>query len=130
MFEFDVDPAFDEGDELKDARLGLRFSRELQVDGGHIKLPVSQEWLISAAKTDLIERSVLVESIAPGRDWGGTLSGELGRAFEYNVGVFEGDSRTSTRRAGTTAAARLVLKPAAWLDLGDPSRRATSSPTR
>ena len=118
VFEFDVDPAFDEGDELKDARLGLRFSKKLQVDGGHIKLPVSQEWLISAAKTDVIERSVVVESIAPGRDWGGTLSGELGRSFEYNVGVFEGDSRTSTRRAGTTAAGRLVLKPAGWLDLG------------
>ena len=118
VFEFDVDPAFDEGDELKDARLGLRFSRELQIDGGHIKLPVSPEWLTSAAKTDFIERAAVVESIAPGRDWGGMLSGELGRALEYSAGVFEGDARTSTRRAGTTAAGRLVLKPSGWLDLG------------
>ncbi len=60
----------------------------------------------------------MVDSIGPGRDWGGTLSGELGRALEYNAGVFEGDSRTSHNRAGTTAAARLVLKPSGWFDLG------------
>ena len=116
VFEFDVDPAFDEGDELKDARLGLRFGKEFEVDAGHIKLPVTQEWLSSAAKTDMIERAMLVNSLAPGRDWGVTASGELG-AFEYNVGVFEGDSRTNPRRAGTTGAARLLLK-ASWLEVG------------
>jgi phosphate-selective porin len=118
VFEFDVDPAFDEGDELKDARLGLRFARELEIDGGHMKLPVSPERLTSAGKTDFIDRAVVVESLAPDRDWGGLLSGELGRALEYSAGVFEGDDRTSSRRAGTTAAARLVLKPSGWLDLG------------
>ena len=117
VFEVDVDPAFDEGDELKDARLGLRFSRELELGGGHLKLPVTQEWLISAAKTDVIERAVLVDSIGAGRDWGGMLSGELGRVLEYRAGVFEGDSRTSRTRAGTTAAARMVLKPWKWLDV-------------
>jgi phosphate-selective porin len=116
VFEFDVDPAFDEGDELKDARLGLRFGKEFEVDAGHIKLPVTQEWLGSAAKTDMIERAMVVNSLAPGRDWGVTAAGELG-AFEYNVGVFEGDSRTNPRRAGTTAAARLLLK-ASWLEVG------------
>ena len=118
VFEFDVDPAFDEGDELKDARLGLRFAKQLGIDGGHIKLPVSPEWLSSAAKTDFTERAAVVESLAPGRDWGGLLLGELGRALEWSAGVFEGDSRTSSRRAGTTAAARLVLKPSGWLDFG------------
>ncbi len=118
VFELDVDPAFDEGDELKDARLGLRFSKRLEIDGGHMKLPVSPERLTSAGKTDLIDRAVVVESLAPDRDWGGLLSGELGRALEWSAGVFEGDDRTSSRRAGTTAAGRLVLKPAGWLELG------------
>ena len=116
VFEFDVDPAFDEGDELKDARLGLRFSKKLEINVGHIKLPVTQEWLTSAAKTDMIERSMLVNSLAPGRDWGVTASGDLG-ALEYNLGVFEGDSRTSSRRAGTTAAARLLVK-GSWIEVG------------
>ena len=129
VFEFDVDPAFDEGDELKDARLGLRFSRELEIDGGHIKLPVSPEWLSSASKTDFIERAVVVDSIGPGRDWGGTLSGELGRALEYNAGVFEGDSRSSprsrrhdrSRPAGAQAVGHGSISEA-------PSRRATWPP--
>jgi len=117
-FEIDVDPAFDEGDELKNAWLGLRLTKALQVSGGHIKLPVSPEWLSSASKTDFIERATVVQSLAPGRDWGGLLSGELGRALEYSAGVFEGDARTSPRRAGTTVATRLVWKPSGWLDLG------------
>lgn len=117
-FELDVDPAFDEGEELKDARLGLRVSRALELHGGHMKLPQSPERLTSAAKTDFIDRAALVESLAPDRDWGGQIQGELGRALEYAAGVFEGDSRTSPRRAGTTAVGRLVLKPARWLALG------------
>jgi phosphate-selective porin len=116
VFEFDVDPAFDEGDELKDARLGLRFGKELEINVGHMKMPVTHEWLISASKTDMIERSMVVSSLGPGRDWGVTAAGELG-ALEYNLGVFEGDARTSLRRAGTTAAAKLVLK-SSWLEVG------------
>jgi phosphate-selective porin len=117
-FEFDVDPAFDEGDELKDARLGLRLAKALRVDGGHIKLPMSPEWLSSASKTDFIERAAVVGSLAPGRDWGGLLQGGLGKAAEWSAGVFAGDTRSGSSRAGTTAAARLVLRPAGWLDLG------------
>jgi phosphate-selective porin len=116
-FELDVDPAFDEGDELKDARLSLRLAKPLVITGGHVKLPVSPERLTSAAKTDFIERAAVVQALAPDRDWGGLAGGELGRALEWSAGVFEGDGRASARRAGTTAAARLVLKPAGWLDL-------------
>ena len=118
VFEVDVDPAFDPGDQLKDARLGLRFAKQLEIDGGHIKLPVSPEWLSSAAKTDFVERAAVVDSLAPGRDWGGVASGQLGRFVEYRGGVFEGDARSSDKRAGATAAGRLVLKPSGWLDLG------------
>lgn len=117
-FELDVDPAFAKGDELKDARLTLRFARALRASGGHLKLPASPEWLTSAAKTDFIERSAAVDALAPGRDWGGMLHGELGRSLEWSAGLFEGDDRSSSRRAGTTAAGRLVLKPARWLELG------------
>ncbi len=116
--EFDVDPAFDAGDELKNAWLGLRVARELRLRGGHMKLPVSPEFLTSAAKTDFVERAVLVDSLGVSRDWGGELEGELGKRVEYRAGVFESDARTSHKRAGTTGAGRLVLKPLRWLDLG------------
>jgi phosphate-selective porin len=117
-FEFDVDPAFDDGDELKNAWLGVRAARELSLRGGHMKLPVSPEFLTSASKTDFVERAALVTSLGPARDWGGLVEGELGKLLEYSAGVFEGDMRTSQNRAGTTAVGRLVLKPAGWFDLG------------
>jgi phosphate-selective porin len=116
-FEVDVDPVFEEGGELKDAWVSLRLARALQVRGGHMKLPVSPERLTSPSKTDFVERAAVVEEIAPIRDWGVTLHGEIGRFVEYQAGVFEGDGSKRDERAGTTAAARLVLKPARWLDL-------------
>ena len=92
--------------------------KAIQVRGGHIKLPVSPEFLTSPAKTDFVERAAVVDSIGPNRDWGALVHGEISRALEYQAGVFAGDARASDGRAGTTAAARLVLKPARWLDLG------------
>jgi phosphate-selective porin len=101
-FEFDVDPAFDEGNELKNAWLGVRIARELRLRGGHMKLPVSPEFLTSAAKTDFVERAALVNSLGPSRDWGALAEGQLGKVVEYSAGVFEGDDRTSHKRAETT----------------------------
>jgi len=120
-FQVDVNPAsreIREGKELRDAWLGLRLAKALQVRGGHMKLPVSPERLTSNAKTDFLERAAVVEALAPTRDWGVMLHGEIGRFLEYQAGVFEGDGSQSPDRAGTTAAARLVLRPARWLDLG------------
>ena len=117
-FEVDVDPAFDEGDELKDAWADLRLAKALHVRGGNMKVPVSQEFLVSPAKIDFVERSAAVDSLGTSRDWGAMLHGEIAHAVEYQAGVFTGDARTSDGRAGTTAGARLVLKPARWLDLG------------
>jgi phosphate-selective porin len=117
-FEVTADPAFDKGDVLKDTWVGLRLHRAFQVRGGYVKLPVSQEFLISPGKTDFLERSLAVDSLGPNRDWGGLVHGEISRVLEYQVGVFVGDARPSDGRAGTTGAARLVVKPTRWLDLG------------
>jgi phosphate-selective porin OprO/OprP len=117
-FEATADPAFDKGDVLKDTWVSLRLARSFQVRGGYIKVPVSPEFLTSPAKTDFLERATAVDSLGPNRDWGALLHGEIAHAVEYQAGVFQGDARASDGRAGTTAGARLVLKPAPWLDLG------------
>jgi len=65
-----------------------------------------------------MERAAAVEALAPNRDWGGLLHGEISRAVEYQAGVFAGDARASDGRAGTTVGTRLVLKPLRWLDVG------------
>lgn len=115
-FELDVDPQ-QEGDRLKDAYLELRVGRKLRLRGGHFKPPISPEFLTSAAKVDFIERSLLAGSLAPARDWGGMVHGELGRAV-YQVGLFAGDGRTRDERAETTAAARLLVTVADGFDVG------------
>ena len=117
-FDVNVDPAFDRGNELKDAWVGLRLSKAIQLRGGNMKLPVGSEFQISPAKTDFIERAAFVESIGPNRDWGALVRGEVSRAVEYQAGVFAGDNRSSEKGAGTTGTARLVLEPRPWLALG------------
>jgi phosphate-selective porin OprO/OprP len=116
-WDLNVDPAFDRGDELKDAWVGLRVSKAFQLRGGNMKVPTSSEFLVSPAKTDFIERAAFVDSIGPNRDWGGLVHGAISRVVEYQAGVFIGDDRTSDNSATTTGAARLVVKPTRWLDL-------------
>jgi phosphate-selective porin len=116
--ELDVAPAFDRGDELKDAWVNLRVTTALQLRVGHMKLPVSREFLSSPAKTDFVERAAVMDALAPYRDWGVMLRGEVGHLLEYQAGVFGGDGWTRENREGTTPAARLVLKPISWFELG------------
>jgi phosphate-selective porin OprO and OprP len=117
-WDANVDPAFDKGNELKDAWIGLRLSKAFQLRGGNMKVPTSPEFLASPAKTDFVERAAFVDSIGPNRDWGGLVHGEISRVVEYQAGVFVGDNRTSDNSAGTTGAGRLVLRPTRWLGLG------------
>jgi phosphate-selective porin len=114
--EFDVDP-LDEGDELKDLYADLKFHDAFRLRGGHFKLPVSAEFLTSAARTDFVERSMLAETIGPDRDWGLMVHGRADR-LGYSVGVFRGDNRTSATRSDWTGAARLEFELAKALDLG------------
>jgi phosphate-selective porin len=117
-FQVDFAPALDPDDELKDAWAELRIARALRLRAGRMKVPVSPEWMSSPSKIDFMERSVVVDAMAPDRDWGAELNGEVGRVFEYQAGVFAGDGDTNRIQAGTTYAGRLVFKPWRWLDVG------------
>jgi phosphate-selective porin len=122
-FELDVDPDGDfdylgDLDYIKDAYLELRLAREVRVRGGHFKLPLSTEYLGSASKTDFVERSLATSRLGPARDVGLMVWGEIGKKLLYQVGVFAGDGRTRSERAGTTGAWRFVLTPTDGLDFG------------
>ena len=112
-----ADPHEDGRDILKDAYAELRFGKALRVRGGQYKVPVSPEFMTSAAKTDFAERTMLANDLGPGRDFGVEVYGE-GKRLQYQVGVFAGDGWAQRSRAGTTAAAHLVLTPVKGLDLG------------
>jgi len=112
-----ADPHEDGRDILKDAYAELRFGKAFRVRGGHFKVPVSPEFLTSAAKTDFVERTMQANDLGPSRDFGVMAHGEVKR-LQYQVGVFGGDGWAQRSRAGTTAAAHLVLTPVKGLDLG------------
>jgi phosphate-selective porin OprO/OprP len=103
---------------LRDAWLNYRFAKSLQLQAGHFKLPVGLEWLTSARRLDFVLRSLPARNLAPDRDWGVEVHGDIGKRVEYMAGVFAGDEYRSFRRTGTTGAGRLVLRPAAGLELG------------
>lgn len=103
---------------LRNAWVDYRFAKSLAFRAGNQKVPVSPEWLTSAARIDFIERSRLADRLAPGRDWGVLLHGEVGKRFAYEAGVFLGDDRVAQSRADTTGAARVVWSPSTSLAVG------------
>lgn len=116
----DPGTAFSLRRDLRNAYVELALGKDHFVRGGHFKLPVSREFLTSAAKTDFAERSLLANGIAPGRDWGVMLGGELNvaRELRYIAGVFAGDAWGEDIRGGPTAALRLVLEAVDGFELG------------
>jgi len=114
--ELDVDPQ-DRGDELKNAVAALRLAKGLLLSAGHMKVPVSAEFLTSASRTDLVERALLATHIGPARDWGVMLEGERDWLLAQ-AGAFLGDGRTRDDRSETTGVGRLVFQPADGLELG------------
>jgi phosphate-selective porin OprO and OprP len=115
-FEFDYD-VHDSLEHLKNLLGDLRISKAFHITAGNQKLPVSPEWLTTAAKIDFIERSLAADALAPGRDWGVKLSGDI-KALTYQLGVFKGDGRVDQSRAETTLAGRLEVNVLKGLELG------------
>ena len=105
-FDFNYDP-HDDIEHLKNLYADIKISKALHLAGGCMKIPVSAEWLTSAARIDFIERNLPADLLAPGRDWGVKLSGEPIDKVEYELGVFAGDGRNDVSRADTTVAGRL-----------------------
>ena len=115
-FEVDVDPQ-DEGDELKDLLVNLDLARGFELQAGHFKLPVSFEFLTSAARIDFIERSLLSTHIGPARDWGAMLAYDRGPLLVQG-GVFQGDGRTRRDRSETTGVLRAVVEAFEGFEVG------------
>lgn len=116
--EFVMDPRNSEaGDRLKDATIGYAFSKKVTVLVGHFKPGVSPEFLNSSSKTDLIDRSMAADRLAPDREWGLALSGELG-SLSYEVGGFAGDGASSSQSTESAGTARFTIEPRKGLILG------------
>jgi len=114
--EFNYD-LHDPTEHLKNLTGEIKVSKALHILGGKFKLPVSPEWLTSAARIDFIERSLVVDSLAPGRDWGVQVGGDV-KKVTYLLGVFKGDGQQDQSRSDTTVAGRLEATVWKGLELG------------
>ena len=115
--QFAIDPRTSQTYELKDLHLTYEFSKKLAIQGGHFKPPFSVDFLTSAAATDFVDRSMLVDDIGADRDWGGMIHGTLAK-LKYQIGVFAGDGSGKTSRSETSGAARLTYTMAKGLVVG------------
>ncbi|WP_225591595.1 porin [Stenotrophomonas sp. STM01] len=113
---------------IVDAYADLRFDPAYTVRVGKFTSPVGLERLQSSAALVDVERA-LVSELAPNRDLGVQLQGELGKGrFSYAVGVFNGtvdgrDAVTSNPDDDFEYAGRVFFEPlkgtdSAWAGLG------------
>lgn len=109
-FEFTMDPLDIDGTFVKDAYAEIRPGG-YEIRFGQFKPPGSREYGTSARSLDLLERAALGRVLAMQRDLGVSLHGDVGRRFDYEVGMFAGDDNGSSRRSGVTGAGRLEFEP-------------------
>lgn len=110
---------------LLDAVAGLTVSPAGRIQLGQFKVPFGSESIASGTDLELINRSTVTETLAPGRDnasngrdigiqFGGSArAGARGGAVDYALGVFNGSGiNTGDDNDGKDIAARAAWKPA------------------
>jgi phosphate-selective porin len=110
--------------ELRDVFLKYRPSIGFQIQGGQFKIPFGRDQLTDTADLNFVQRSRIGTLLAPGRDTGAMILGEiLERKVQYSAGIFRHDGRnseiqnfaaTNARLPGgnKTVAARIAAEPA------------------
>ncbi len=109
-FELTIDPQDLDGTFVKDAYGEIRPGA-YEIRFGQFKVPGSREYATSARALDFLERAAPGAMLAPHRDLGVALHGDIGRRFDYEIGLFAGDNNGSSRRSGLTGAGRLEWEP-------------------
>jgi phosphate-selective porin OprO/OprP len=114
-FDVMLVPDFGQGQSLiQDAYLDARFSRKLRLRVGKFKSPFGLERLLAESNLPFVERA-LPTDIAPNRDVGVQLLGELGGVFNYAFAIVNGvpDGASADLATGDArdAIARGFLQP-------------------
>jgi hypothetical protein len=110
-YEVTFDPQDIDGTLVKDAYAEFRPGT-YEIRLGQFKPPGSREYGTSARETDFLERAALGRVLSAQRDLGVALHGDIGRHFDYDIGIFAGDNNGSRQRSGLTGAGRLEWEPA------------------
>jgi len=122
IFDFDINTDFAPSSAVvQDAYVNARFQPWFQVQGGKFKVPVSLERIQSGNDIRFTERSYVADSIAPNRDVGFQIHGDvLDKKLNYAFGVFDGqfdgqsngsNRDNTTNGNGKEFAARVFANP-------------------
>lgn len=105
---------------FQEAVISLSYIKDVNIDIGQFKIPLSQEGLQSSSALDTVERALfLTDRIRGGglgdvRDFGVQFSGPLGKDFNYQIGVFNGVGETQNAldsNQGKALVGRFVVRP-------------------
>ncbi|MEO8294647.1 MAG: porin [Gemmatimonadota bacterium] len=116
---------------LRDAY--IRWIRSaFTVTAGQFKVPFSREFLTSITVLESADRSAVVDAIAPKRDLGLMAEYNWRSAITISVGAFngEGQNQPTNRDSVVMIAARVTMRPVAYLSLAGNVARSGSDSSR
>jgi uncharacterized coiled-coil protein SlyX len=105
---------------LQDAFVTIDYIKNVHLDVGQFKLPLSLEGLQSSAKLETVERALFASDRARGgtfgdiRDLGVMIRGSLAKYVDYQVGLFNGTGENQNdldKNDQKAVIARLVARP-------------------
>lgn len=97
---------------LRDAYFDFAYNTMFVPRPGQYKVPFNREELTSSSELQLVERSIVNNEFAYGRDRGVSIYGVLGNFLVYGAGVFNGDGRNGTSvDSNLLYAGRIMLTP-------------------
>ncbi|MEZ4266268.1 MAG: porin [Myxococcota bacterium] len=99
-YSLSIDMSAGKSVELLDAWIGYRYFPTLGFTLGASKVPFSRFALYSSARGTLSERPLGTQALAPFRQVGLTLEGELGGLIRYAIGAYNGFERNTNFHEG------------------------------
>jgi phosphate-selective porin len=99
----------------------IRYSHQaFGVQVGQFKTPFTWEYLTSIADVETLDRSTVVDSLAPKRDIGVMADLQVGKYVLFSAGAFNGEgvNVTSNKDSTVLGVARAAIKPVPQVTLG------------
>jgi len=91
-FGYQLQASLTKSPSILDANIYYNFSEQASVKAGLFKSPFSSEFLTGAASIDFVNRSAVVNQLAPNRQIGLELGGALSDGtVQYRAGIFNGN---------------------------------------
>lgn len=99
----------------------IRWAHQaLGIQVGQFKAPFTKEYLMSITDIESLDRSTVVDSLAPKRDIGVMAEYQAGKHAAFSVGAFNGEGQnvTSNRDSTVLGVARATVRPIPELTIG------------